>query len=325
MQNPEIRILKYEKPIIYLDTCMLIEFSRYKKGCCADTYSNEIGKFYNALLAMKKTDKVLCPLGNQLVEMGISKKRKEARDFLYEFTNSELLLPYQIENKQLDFGYRAFADCKSQMVFQTSDMLVAPTLCWDDLLELYITPVYEKKKTEIEKGKKRTLAETLNDLKHNGQISEKYEEQLHEEFRGDYQALNQILGYGIDSSKEITKMDMLISICNRVGVNIVGAPFEKVLEAITIYKEFLLSTYHHNLPYKQIESVLFTHILQRPNIIIDSDVLDIKWASAYLPFIDYAVTDKSFCNLLQESGLADKYGTKVYSFNTLNDLLNELG
>ncbi|MCR4719212.1 MAG: hypothetical protein K5768_06240 [Firmicutes bacterium] len=129
---------------------------------------------------------------------------------------------------------------------------------------------------------------------------------------------------GIDSPKTITKMDMLISICKRVGVNIIGASYEKILEAIKIYQEFLLSAYHHNLPYKQIESVLFTNILQRPNMIIDSDVLDIKWASVYLPFIDYAVTDKSFCNLLQASGLADRYGTKVYSFNTLNDLLNEL-
>ena len=95
-------------------------------------------------------------------------------------------------------------------------------------------------------------------------------------------------------------------------------------ELIKKYIDYLCSTYHHKLPINWITSVLFAHLMQRPNKIKHSDKLDITWASAYLPFVDYAITDGKFCDLLNSSGLADLYGTKVYKFKTLCDLVYEL-
>ncbi len=73
-----------------------------------------------------------------------------------------------------------------------------------------------------------------------------------------------------------------------------------------------------------IRSVLFAKLIQRPNKVKPSDNLDITWASAYLPFVDYAVTDKAFCDLLKSSGLANQYNTKIYDMISLPLLLNEL-
>ena len=52
--------------------------------------------------------------------------------------------------------------------------------------------------------------------------------------------------------------------------------------------------------------------------------MDIKWAAAYLPFIDYAITDSAFCNLLNTSGIAQLYNTKVYSVRTLQDFMSDV-
>ena len=64
--------------------------------------------------------------------------------------------------------------------------------------------------------------------------------------------------------------------------------------------------------------------MQRSNKIVRGDNLDITWAAAYLPFVDYAVTDHAFCELLYSSGLAELYGVKVYSLKTLKTLLDNL-
>ena len=78
------------------------------------------------------------------------------------------------------------------------------------------------------------------------------------------------------------------------------------------------------MPYIWVGSVLFSHIMQRANKVKQGDNLDIKWASAYLPFVDYAVTDNNFCDLLNQSGLSEQYGTKVFCFKTLDELLKNL-
>ena len=119
-------------------------------------------------------------------------------------------------------------------------------------------------------------------------------------------------------------LDELATIYKCTGINVLEANHEEKLNSAKSYCEFLLSKYHHELPYVYIRSVLFAKLIQRPNKVKPSDNLDITWASAYLPFVDYAVTDKAFCDLLESSGLAKQYNTKVYSVNSLSLLLNEL-
>lgn len=99
---------------------------------------------------------------------------------------------------------------------------------------------------------------------------------------------------------------------------------EQFAQEIANYSRFLLSPYHDVLPYIWIRARLWTHLMQRPNRIKESDNLDIQWASAYLPYVDYAVTDKDFCKSLKETGLAEQYQVKVYSLDLLKDLIEEL-
>ena len=99
---------------------------------------------------------------------------------------------------------------------------------------------------------------------------------------------------------------------------------EQRMQEVANYVHFLKGFYHDFIPYIWIRANLWTHLMQRPKKIVQGDNLDVQWAAAYLPFVDYAVTDNAFCELLRGSGLLEKYKTKVYSFKSLKGLLEEL-
>lgn len=169
------------------------------------------------------------------------------------------------------------------------------------------------------------MATKLNDVKNNKRVAENYDAQLELELKADIQVFLHNLEHYKDSPDDCMNMiNALGEVYRRVGTMPGDLSNDDIIRVIDSHNHFLLSSYHHKLPYVWICSVLFAHIMQRQNKILHSDNLDITWASAYLPFVDYAVTDTAFCNLLNQSGLAELYGTKVYCFKTLNKLLEEL-
>lgn len=57
MHKLKIAITKRQIPVLYLDTCALIELAKYEKGCCTDAHSNLIGELYNKVSSMMQTKK----------------------------------------------------------------------------------------------------------------------------------------------------------------------------------------------------------------------------------------------------------------------------
>lgn len=322
MPIPKIRIINNKIPIIYLDTNALIELSRYEKGCCNNTHLNEIGELYYMLLRMMQEQRILCVLGNQLEEMGFGEAREDARNFLFRFTNVEFVPPYQVKERQLIIGYRAFAKKQQQISFSASNIIKEPVLCNNSSVEIRAIPIYSQSKMEVLKQGKEKLAKTLNDVKINGRVEKDYDNQLKLELKADILVFQHNLEHGNDSEQCFMNMlDSLKEVYRRVDINPANASDNDKLRAVDSHNRFLMSSYHHKLPFVWVQSVLFAHVMHRQNKIIPSDNLDIIWAAAYLPFVDYAVTDTSFCKLLNQSGLAELYGTEVYCFKTLKKLL----
>ena len=325
MPIPEIRIIKDTLLSIYLDTNVLIELSRYEKGCCTNEHIDKIGALHSTLQTLMQEKRIFCVLGNQLEEMGTSRAREDARNFLYRFTNKELKTPSQIKNIQLKSGYRAFAENEPVSVFRASDIAKKTICVSNSSIEVHAVPMYSVEQIEKFKQDKKILATTLNDVKSNGKIAKNYDDQLGLELKADFQVFLHNLEHYADSQDDYMNMlDALATVYRRVGMDPYNASHSDIIKAVDSHNHFLLSSYHHKLPYVWICSALFAHIMQRQNTIRPSDNLDITWASAYLPFVDYAVTDTVFCNLLNQSGLAESYGTKVYCFKTLNSLLQSL-
>lgn len=321
--NPQIIISKMKIPVIYLDTNILIELCKHEKGNCTDKHKDDIGKLYEKLVNLMQSKKILCPLGNQLVEIGLTKNRNDTKLFLTRFTNSKFYLPDQIYNAQLDLGYYAYRNKDPQILLQANDIFENEN-CSLQQSDLFGLLKESWVIAQQEKAKKREIAITLNNFKKSDILSKEFTIQYGRELLADYQVLQHIR----DKIKRVPEIildyfDYLIPICMRVESN---NPSEFIFDekSCVNYLDFLASSYQGKLPYIHTRAILYTHTLQRPNKIVSSDKLDILWASAYLPFIDYAVTDEKFCKLINDSGLADEYQAKVYNFSTIESLLDEL-
>ena len=322
-QYPDIIIDKSTVPIIYLDACTMIELSRHEKGICTDAHRQEIGDLYDMLAFLMRHRKVHCILGNQLQEMGISKGRTPSRDFLFRFTTLELQHPNLIEELQLDLGYQAYAT-HSPSIKLDFGMITELEPHPDSQISIHVAPVYSQEKLQKTKEAKLSTVATLNNMKKNGHIEKDYATQLETEFKADFQVFLHTLEHANDSIESLSLyFDTLRIVCKRTGTPLTASDQER-LSAVDTHNRFLLSSYHHKLPYKHIEAVLWATRMQRSDKIKNGDNLDTIWAAAYLPFVHYAVTDNAFCTLLQDSGLAEYYGTKVYSHKSLKSLLDEL-
>lgn len=323
--KPKVYIQKNKIPVIYLDSCLIIELSRYEKGKCTDIHIQNIGKLYEVLLSLMRKNRILCPLGNQMCEMGMSQQRKPARDFAYRFTNAKMFEPSAIQNMQFDIGYNAFINNECILYFKAEDIFERLNSESGNLFRIEIATIYPKDKIDKVKQEKEDLKKKLNTAKRTNQQYLDFDSQLKVELKADYNVFKFLMEKYDNSVESLcVHMDTIKKLYQRTGINIFGASIEERVNVESIYSSFLLSLYHHQLPYVWTGSLLFAHVMQRPDNIINSDCLDITWASAYLPFVDYAITDKKFCALLNQSGLVELYGTKVYDFNSMDKLLEEL-
>lgn len=325
MPIPEIKIFKNTVPSIYLDTNILIELSRYEKGCCTNEHVDNIGALYHTLQKLMRERRIFCVLGNQLEEMGTARARGDARNFLFRFTNAELKTPSQIKNMQLKIGYQSFVKNTPLITFEATKFLDNVMCVSNSSIEVHAVTMYSAEHVGELKKDKENLATALNNAKSSKQVAKNYDAQLEVELNADFQVfLHHLEHYNDSPNGAINMLDALGAVYHRVGLDLANAFQGDIIKAVDSHNHFLLSSYHHKLPYIWVCSVLFAHVMQRQNKILHSDNLDITWASAYLPFVDYAVTDTAFCNLLNESGLVDLYGAKVYCFKSLNNLLELL-
>lgn len=192
-------------------------------------------------------------------------------------------------------------------------------------IQINIPTIYKQERAQKIKEIKYMLADDLNEMKNDGKISSDYEKQLSVELKADFEVFRYNLEHYNDSIEAYEQNQYnLGKIYEITGIDLSIADNEERKRAVEIYCNFLLSECHHALPYVLIRSVLFVLLMQQPNKIIHSDNWDIIWASSYLPFVDYVVTDNKFNELLNRSGLLTQYNTKSYSMKTLKELINDL-
>lgn len=204
------------------------------------------------------------------------------------------------------------------------DFVLEKDINLDSRFKINVTPIYKKDKLDKLKQVKEDTVAKLNDVKQQNRIEANLERQLECELRADFDVFRYILEHANDSTESFSLfVDSVITILRRDNrePNIYNP---ECVYAVDRHNHFLLSNYHHKLPYIWIQSVLWAHRMRRSNKIQRGDNLDTIWAAAYLPFVDYAITDNDFCALLQSTDIASQYGVKVYSMRTINDFIKEL-
>jgi len=315
--NIIVNIQKHPIPIIYFDTCFLIEFSKCKQGRCTDSHKEEIEELYNLVTNLRLQKKLFCPLGNQQIEMSPNAKYLEDKKFILEFTDRELLSPYAIEMLELKEFYNAFIQQKNEIALNTE--LVFEKDIWPDSpfnikVDFTCSPETLKKIHET----KLARVQRLEELKNNGLCSTNFEAQLNCELNSYPICWYENLHLPQTSIDNVEKYMNAIKEYNQTTEDITP-------DHIETFWYFLWSEHHRAIPFRKIKSTLWAWRVtdkNRKNAI--GDYQDTEWAAAYLPFVDYAITDRSFCSLLEKCNLPNIYGTKVYSIKTIKNLINDL-
>lgn len=321
--NPIVGTKKSKIPILYLDTCIMLELAKYAKGICDNSHKAEIGELFCLLPQLMQSGKLLCPSGNQLQEMGMSHGKKDAKRFLLSFTNAWLKLPDEIKEDQLAIGYQAFI-AQNPWIGLREDMIFDKDPTLDSKFRIHLAPVYKPETLEKRKIAKTDTVKALNAMKQGGCIERDWKAQLRSELLADYQLAYCTFvrqeDYTPAAEHVLQQIDLVYrrtGLCRQVG----GCIPPEVADS---YIRFLQSNYHHNLPFQRIEAVLWAHFMQRSNKIVRGDRLDALWASAYLPFVDYVITDHAFSMLLIESSIAETYNTEVYSMRNFRTMIDSL-
>ena len=162
IQIPEIYVKGKTIPTIYLDSCAMIELARYENGKCTDAHKHEIGELYDVLPSLMREKKIICPMGNQLQEMGMTQEKEPAKRFLYRFTNAEMFHPDVIQYKQMKLGYRAFTNGDQAMVFDRSTAFKEDKYTLSPFV-IHVAPVYTPEKAATLRQEKFHMVDILNE------------------------------------------------------------------------------------------------------------------------------------------------------------------
>ena len=259
---PNIKVERHEKPCIYLDTNAMIELSKHERGACTDTHKQEIGKLYNMLTVLMREKRILCPLGNQMQEMGMTAKRKTARLFLYRFTNCELLHPDLIFTAQMQAGYRSFSTTEASInlgIHTAFEQNKYP----DSQFVIHAAPVYSPEKAKELREEKHNIEAVLNAMKDNGKIKADFTEQLRAELESEYISFLSGLAEPMVSEKACMRYLEEIGKFHRITGATPTADTEQHLNHLASYTAFLMSPYHDVLPYIWIRANLWSRLTVR--------------------------------------------------------------
>ena len=328
VDNPgdiEVQMLRLIRTSIYLDTNIIIEMARYCNGKRASENKEKIGELYRLLCKLIKEYKICCPLGNQLIEMGVSENNTNGIEFVFDFSKNELLKPEEIETLEMDIFYDAYDNNKRCIQMVNTQGYVEEGIIID--LEERAS-LWQKDACKQEREAMRSVAHSLNEAKHNRKIAEDFEKLL----RKEQEAYAELFKRAILNPPQLenASMDDKLKYLRTMAEFMMRAeltPYstdEEKNNKILKYYNFLLSDHHQAIPYRKIESTLWAYRMCKDKKILGSDHLDTVWAAAYLPFVTHAFTDNAFCDLLEESGIAKMYNTKVYSMKTIDKLIEEL-
>ena len=316
--SPIVEILPLSVPTVYLDTNIVIELFKYSIGHCTDKQKDDIGKLYAVLQQAKEKGSILCPSGNQLQEIGFFERRIECRRFYYSFLSPSFLSPNDIFHLQKRISFEAFKANNKAIILNSIE-----TIENEPFESRFIVDLSEKHDTTTAKNysvQKKQLVESLNKAKEKNYFCQNFDEQLRSELNNDFQLFEKY-ARGFNQNEELFSMSM----SNWAEYHIItGDGFPPNPSIVEQYSSFLKSPYHHFLPSVWIQSNLWALYASRPNKFKSGDNLDIRWVSAYLPYVDYAITDNAFCEAIKCLKIDDYYKTQVYSLQTINEFVDVL-
>lgn len=325
-----VTIKKCWKPIIWVDTSVLINITKHRLGKCSK--KQDLTREANLFSAIEKAviaGKIMCPQGDQQEEL--TRAFGDVLDTQLRLSRGiRFLLHSDIKDIQMQAAMRTKVNGSQQLVVHCRDALDQESVRNANSSTQFIVGVYGNKTKAIvqrEKRQKKLYLDEFADLKKSRQSSEiTFREQYEVELTGDYQATLTTLDNmhrfmrqnRLPTEKECSQfrcIDNQVRLWDHLG----GKP-----EGIEGLLQFFQSPEWKSTPINVVTAHLFAHLVTHQGSIKPGDPKDIEHLSVALTYSDYVVCDKAMRNVIKDLKLDRKQNVKVYSITDADALTAEI-
>lgn len=316
----KISFIKSPLPIIWLDTFIIFNMTKWKRGDSLDkTTSDRMEELYNLISELTKTNKLICPFADQREEIWIG--RKECVELLLDISKGvKALYSEKIKDEQIFKFMQAYINNTSTVTVKYDEYFSEdPIKVINDKSDFKINVdlgLFEKPSDISERRKKQIIKlefTRLNNIK-NGK---KYEDQLGLE-------LNAEIKYLIESIQNIDQLSPI----NLLGVLDAFSQYMYKWESMggkdDEFIKFFYSEFCHSVPFINISSMLSAYIITNTDTIQSSHYMDINHAASAMPYVNIYLTDRNMKHIIKKLEIDQKYECQVFSLADFNELISIL-
>ena len=309
----EIIVNKYNIPVIYLDTFVIIDLVRsiYGKDKEKVIWGNSVIGEINRLTSNKKA---IFPEADQYSEIDAGKRLiPETQKLLLQISKGIQFKDYiTIEDIQTKRLMKAYVQKEKEILFEPEDSFIKNPYDLINNKNHYLIGIYtSNSENEINEKKER-----IKNIKN----KETFEERLTTEKMYHFDKIEDI-HEKMYKNKKATKEDEIEI------KQFIFKPFEwfieysdnlkitDIKEQIIELKKFFASEYFFNIPFIDIRLQLTSDLMMGNEIISTGDYQDIHEISAIMPYAQYMIVDKRMTYRIKKLNLDKKYNTKLIKFS----------
>lgn len=331
----KINITQPQIPILWLDTWCILELAAALDSKDIPRRENA-EKILDKIISLTKKKKLICPEGDQDIEIGVSNNKKiveKSREIQAQMSLGISLNIYvAVEHLQIQRMMKAVIEKKDTVEFPWEDIFSENPIPIIDRNDKFIVSVHiPQSQDQIDEqiNVNKSIAKDWESLRQDARANKRsYETTLVAEFKGSADAIVHTMAN--IAAKTIHKLPISDKEYMQ-SVDIVGTPlswwehYSGKQDVLTDVLKFYRSDEYTQIPFVNVGTKLLAELVSGNEAVSPSDVMDIHHMSTVFPYASYMVVDKRVRNRLEgRTQLLKDYPVKLLKWNALLPLLEEL-
>jgi hypothetical protein len=315
----DVKIVKSEIPIIWIDTSIITYMAKWKYKLCnlEKVQEERISKLYQLIYDSTRKGALICPYAEQEAEVWA--ERDKWLDIIHNLSlGIDTLALYDIQMNQLGHFMKAYLDNEKTVTLKYTSAFESDPV--DELRSTLKSPFFITARLPILFGKeyqkdlKNNIHRSLEEQRRrNIELKTTFAQQLEQEYIGGLQALF-ILHERFLSGKSLSDHEQFNAMYGAIDLNYQLLLWKHLCGKDSNYLgliDFYKSDHYKSMPFTNLYSNLLANLMVQSQPIKSGDVWDIKHASTLLPFSDLFITDKSMSAFLKSKEFGKAYNTTV--------------
>jgi len=331
----KIILTKPSIPVLWLDTWCILELAAALDS--KDTPRRENAeKILDKIISLTKKKKLICPEGDQDIEIGVSNNTKiveKSREIQAQMSLGVSLNIYAaVEHLQIQRMMKAVIEKQSEVEFPWKDIFADDPVRVIDRNDKFIVSVHipqSQEQIDEQISVHKSIAQDWETLRQDARTNKRnYQTTLANEFKGSAEAIAHVMAN--ITAKTIHKLPISDKEYMQ-SVDIAGTPlawwehYSGKQDALADVLAFYSSTEYTQIPFVNVGTRLLAELVSGNETVSPGDVMDIHHMSTVLPYVSYVVADKRVRNRLEgRTQLLKDYSVKILKWQEVLPLLESL-